>query len=65
MEWIKVTDKLPEKGVDVLICGGGYVRIMERMDWVEPYGWTDLEGPPMDADEVTHWQPLPPAPEEI
>lgn len=57
--WIFVSTSLPEYGVDILVatpCGVG-------CGWMTPAGWTILGPVGDDADAVTHWQPLPIAPE--
>lgn len=57
MNWIKVTDRLPEKGEDVLLklgYGGSFdVGSYETM-WEKFYSH-DMY---YDLDEVTHWLPL-------
>ena len=58
-EWIQVTDRLPEEHVDVLIYvleDGTNYRVAARVDdaWMTP-GWRLIQ-----ADNVTHWQPLAP-----
>lgn len=68
--WIAITDRLPELGVDVLVCkeGEGYID-MARLESITTtqtkesthvrYEWlssSDLED---TYFQVTHWQPLP------
>lgn len=72
--WIKCSERLPEIGEDILI----WVRwsIVPCVGWLNPYGeWMsnkDFVGCDGDCvvetdiiqSDVTHWMPLPPAPEE-
>lgn len=53
--WISVDERLPEKGVKVLICWDtGYVNIGDRF----------LICQYLNDKEITHWMPLPEPPEE-
>lgn len=61
-EWIPVTERLPEKGEDVLVF-----NIRENWTgfaWLRPdETWTALGFDfPFDLGEVTHWMPLPQPP---
>ena len=57
-QWISVTDRLPEDEEYVLIfTAGGSVLL----GFYDSDGWDTLEG---YLREVTHWMPLPEAPEE-
>lgn len=68
--WISVKDRLPEDGVEVLICIGARIELDEGR--VCRYvGWLDCDDQPPtwiiageQAEGVTHWQPLPDPPEE-
>ena len=59
VEWIRVEDKLPEKGVDVLLTNGidvyfGFIGFDVEPVWTNRYGeWYRF---------VTHWMPLPEPP---
>ncbi len=58
-EWISVKDRLPEDFSEVLIAFGGGVSIAcYDGDWREPVY------PMLPLLSVTHWMPLPAAPEE-
>jgi len=63
-EWIAVQDRLPEDGEQVLAWTKYGIDIATRDDLygVTPRQWHHIGGPPFLA-EVTHWMPLPPAPE--
>ena len=59
MEWISVSDRLPEIGEEVLT-----INSLERIDtgMVESYCFTDENKEDFDGFEdetVTHWMPLP------
>ena len=58
--WISVADRLPEKGVPVIVCReGGKVEqgAKDVMDWWRVYGTR--------TKRVTHWMPLPEPPKEV
>lgn len=71
MEWINVKEKLPERGVEVLVLGKdktisvryipkrskeGYYAGDDGRSWY-PGGW--------GIGWTTHWQPLPKAPKQL
>ncbi len=63
-QWISVEDRLPEWGQRVIATNGVFVgeafrRIMDI--WLR---YDDGAARACIADEVTHWMPLPDAPEE-
>jgi hypothetical protein len=68
MNWIKVTTSLPEPGVEVLLYSAGDCRVGCREKCYEALGyWWNIHIDPdecndFDADNVTHWMPLPPKP---
>ena len=75
MNWIKVTDRLPESDMNVLAVSGGKVKVMAlcQIDddeentgliWGQVYDSLDGEAYVDDAYEVTHWMPLPPTPQQ-
>ena len=61
MEWIKCSDRLPEKGKKVLMFSDiiwmGFIN--KRGHWVDWHDWNKPDYP------VTHWQPLPEKPESV
>ena len=74
MNWIKTSERLPEKETPVLILVLGEVRIGEiRTEYAtfeDLHGdfdyWDDPanDGQDIEWDRVTHWMPLPPLPED-
>lgn len=54
--WIPVSERLPDKGYEVLVVADGY-RIIGRRT---PHGGWDI---PADYRNVTHWMPMPEPPE--
>ena len=64
-EWISVTERLPEKGEEVLVFDTRENWI--GFAWLRPdETWTALGFDfPFDSGEVTHWMPLPEPPEEV
>ena len=63
-EWIPVTERLPEKGQEVLVFDTR--ENWTGFAWLRPdETWTALGFDfPFDLGEVTHWMPLPEPPEE-
>ena len=63
-EWIPVTERLPEKGQEVLVFDTR--ENWTGFAWLRPdETWTALGFDfPFDLGEVTHWMPLPQPPEE-
>ena len=63
-EWISVTERLPEKGEEVLVFNTR--ENWTGFAWLRPdETWTALGFDfPFDLGEVTHWMPLPQPPEE-
>ena len=63
-EWISVKTALPEKHQSVLaVDGDGNICQQEYYDndFYDPYFGQTMTG---GLGDVTHWQPLPPAPKE-
>ena len=61
-EWIKCSERMPEKLDDVLVSDGDNVEVM----WRDCDGFWDCWAPRnsnIDIDDVTHWMPLPEPPE--
>ena len=61
-EWIPVTERLPEKGEDVLVFNTR--ENWTGFAWLRPdETWTALGFDfPFDLGEVTHWMPIPQPP---
>jgi len=73
MDWIKVSDRLPEPGQWVLISryGGrvphvevGSYRLPREGGWAKYPYWMSSDDNIGDMADVTHWMPLPAAPRE-
>lgn len=74
-DWISVKDRLPDKGVPVLVAYLNYNNEELQGDGVaaQLYGpecWYWWEGSKEDSDDevrvkITHWRPLPQLPEEV
>jgi len=69
MEWIPCAERMPERGVKVLVWAPyeGTPQIAEWQRWDGPdRGYTDVwyrPGPTsLGKSEVTHWMPLPEPP---
>lgn len=72
MEWIKCSEKLPQKETPVLIVYAGTIRVgqllTEYPTWEETFKaykyWDDPEkdGQDWEWNDVTHWMPLPEPP---
>ena len=62
-EWISVSDKLPEKGQNVLTCGprGSVETIHFRKTLGTPEYW---EWKKNGVKHITHWMPLPELPND-
>ena len=65
-EWISVKDRLPEVGGYVVCIAkrNPFSRFMPMVARIEKNGWVN----PITEQyisEVTHWMPLPPAPEDM
>ncbi|WP_228304985.1 DUF551 domain-containing protein [Raoultella planticola] len=54
--WIPVSERMPENDVSVLTYDGMYKRVHHAM-----YGHWQCWGP----EKITHWMPLPAAPQEV
>ncbi len=65
-EWISVKDMMPEAGGYVVCIAkrNPFSRFMPMVARIEKNGWVN---PITDQyiSEVTHWMPLPPAPEDM
>lgn len=62
--WISVDDGLPEQGAYVLVCNGRCIVVAKLVGdiWSIP-NYLSLSGLTV-ASGVTHWQPLPPRPQD-
>ena len=62
--WIKCSERLPRKNQSVLVVRVNNVANMylrkDGLWYTDGYGVSCLKG----FDDITHWMPLPPAPEE-
>ena len=56
-QWIPVTERLPERGQEVIAFSGGYLKptVFSYHFWSEEFNsWTG----------ITHWMPMPEMPKE-
>lgn len=60
--WIPVSERMPEQYVEVMVCtdaGSRYIAALNRqMNWDDGDFLDDIQN-------VTHWMPLPSAPQEV
>ncbi len=64
--WVSVTERLPENRADVLVVVFWHETWQEKMAWYEPEQkqWYVSVGLGQRSDvQVSHWMPLPDAPE--
>ena len=62
-QWIPVSERLPEDGVDVLVSWGTPEGELLIAHWrADEREWFDDEGKRVPAVGVTHWMPLPEPP---
>lgn len=64
--WISVKERLPEEDVRVLIAvkrDRHPVSVGYRSDYPDRSWYDNIEEFAVEAEDITHWMPLPPAPE--
>ena len=62
--WISVEERLPEKGVFVVVYYGHFIgNLMDVYMW-DGECWRSSTGYLEDAENITHWMPLPKPPKE-
>lgn len=65
--WVKVSERLPELGEEVLVCTTGGVMALThhtiKNSTTGQIHWLAY-GEPYDVTGVTHWRELPPAPKD-
>jgi hypothetical protein len=65
--WISARDHLPEAGTQAVLLVRGIHPAIGELKWDSRdfcHFWEDPNGGAWDWDDVTHWMPIPPAPEE-
>ncbi|MBK4364295.1 DUF551 domain-containing protein [Enterobacter hormaechei] len=66
--WVACSERMPERGVDVLACTMSPIGGFEEIETAQWHGGMKGEQPVFitsaDAIEPTHWQPLPAAPQQ-
>ena len=56
--WIPVSERLPNKGDEVLVYNGDYI---ESVEYINNDFWMTMDDG--EVENVTHWMPLPAPPE--
>lgn len=70
MEWISVTDKLPNDGETVLVVVRRYsagflpMSAVEMASYSRDFDWVFDDAPVFGVIDITHWMPLPEPPKE-
>ena len=65
--WISVKDRLPENMQRVLVIGTSMAHIAyidKTISEIKGQFWWRDAAPGLYFDEITHWMPIPPLPEE-
>lgn len=64
-KWIKCSDQMPEKDIDILIVDDGVVEFGIYSSWINDakFFTTNFEQF-LKTKNVTHWMPLPEPPNE-
>ncbi|MGF9060466.1 DUF551 domain-containing protein, partial [Klebsiella pneumoniae] len=57
--WIPVSERLPDEGDHVLVSDG----VGMEVSWIRGREWKKLRH--IYSEDVTHWMPLPAAPQEV
>ncbi|MEB6481818.1 DUF551 domain-containing protein [Klebsiella quasipneumoniae] len=57
--WISVSERLPDEGDHVLVSDG----VGMEVSWIRGREWKKLRH--IYSEDVTHWMPLPAAPQEV
>ena len=62
--WIPVTERIPEKNVDVLVFNGHGFFVAQFFTWHIGSIGLDMWSMPQYCADPTHWMPLPEPPKE-
>ena len=64
-EWVSVKDRLPEEsGMYIVTANDGHAQRVSFVQWQKKNRMWNLTGA-ISYWRVTHWMPLPPAPEDM
>lgn len=63
-EWVKCSDRLPEKDIGILIFWNGNVRMAELQNTGSHFDFFVSGTFYLDGEDVTHWMPLPEPPND-
>ena len=64
MNWINITEQMPEIGTSVLATNGQRIRVAHTEDFSAGVFFIEDGQDGYSLEDVTHWQPLPSLPND-